>query len=206
MKFTNRFIKLFPFILFIGFVAVSCSTKPHININYRLEAKSDALEGTNVFLSFKDGRPDKTIFSDNAQKEFRQFSGKFPFFLAWENQEIFQVGAFDLPGLFKAAFSKRLENLGINVTSEQRKEEPVIEINLKSFFLDLTDGKWVLQISYDTYLIKDEQILARQTTSGSAERFKMFGTRGADKVLSELFTDVINEPDIIRLFQHETLK
>lgn len=205
MKRINQYFKWVPLILFLGIAVASCSTKPYININYHLLSTSDALEGTSVFLTFKDTRTDKTTFSDKARKEFKQFTGEFSLSLTRENDDIVDLGTFDLPGLFKEAFSKRMENLGIKVTSQQGKEEPVIEISLKTFFLDLEGGKWVTRISYEMHIIKDEKTLARQTTSGSAERTKLFGNRSADKVLGELFTDMINEPDIIRLFQQVTL-
>jgi uncharacterized lipoprotein YajG len=205
MKRINQYFKWVPLILFLGIAVASCSTKPYIHVNYRAPSKLDTLEGTSVFLTFRDIRTDKTTFSDTARKEFKQFTGKFSLSLTRENEDIVDLGTFDLPGLFKEAFSKRLENLGIQVASEQGKEEFAVEISLKSFILDLEDGKWVTRISYETHITKGKKTYARQTASGSAERTKLFGNRSADKVLGELFTDMINEPDIVRLFQQVTL-
>jgi hypothetical protein len=201
MELTSRFKKLLPFIICIGIAVISCSPKPYIHIDYHLLSTSQSLEGSSVFLTFKDNRTDQTTFSDTAQKEFKQFTGKFSLTLTREDKDTVDLGTFDLPGLFKAAFSKRLENLGIKVTPEQGQEEPVIEIVLKSFFLDLKGGKWLASINYEARLIKNGKKLAWQNTSGSAERTKLFGTRHANKVLGELFTDMINEPDIVKLLQ-----
>ncbi|MFC1488904.1 hypothetical protein ACFL6B_03550 [Thermodesulfobacteriota bacterium] len=206
MKQINQYFKWIPLILFLGIAVASCATKPFININYRLLSTSESLEGTSVFLTFKDIRTDKTTYSDKARKEFKQFTGKFSLSLTRENEGIVDLGTFDLPGLFKEAFSKRMENLGIKVISEQGKQVAVFEITLKSFFLDLEGGKWVTNINYEARLIKNGKILAWQNTSGNAERAKLFGTRNADKVLGELFTDMINEPDIVKLFQESALQ
>ena len=205
MKRINQYFKWVPLIILLGIVVASCATKPYININYRLLSTSESLEGSSVFLTFKDDRTDKTTFSDAARKQFKQFTGKFSLTLIRENENIVDLGNVDLPGLFKEAFSKRMENLGVKVASEQGKELPVVEIVLKSFFLDLAGGKWITNINYEARLIKNNKILAWQNTSGSAERTKLFGTRNADKVLGELFTDMINEPDIVKLLRESAL-
>jgi hypothetical protein len=115
------------------------------------------------------------------------------------------VGAFDLPSLFKTAFSRRLENMGIEVLTEPEKTEPVIEIDLQNFLLDLVDRKWVAEISYEVRLIKDNKLLARETISGNAERLKMLSQSDAEKVLGEIFTDVVNKVDFRKLFQQADL-
>ena len=205
MKRINQYFKWLPVIFFLGIVFASCAAKPYININYRILPTSESLSGTSVFLTFKDDRPDKTTFSAATRKQFKQFTGQFFLSLIRENEDIVDIGNVDLPGLFMEAFKKRLENIGIKVIPELKEQEPVIEIALKSFFLDLSGGKWLTSINYEARLIKNGKKLAWQNTSGSAERAKMFGTSNADKVLGELFTDMINEPDIAKLFQESAL-
>jgi len=89
--------------------------------------------------------------------------------------------------------------------SYTEKTEPVIEIDLKKFFLDLVDRKWVAEISYEARLIKNNKLLATETISGNAERFKMFPQSDAEKVLGEIFTDVVNKLDFGKLFQQAEL-
>ncbi len=115
------------------------------------------------------------------------------------------VGAFDLPSLFEAAFSRRLENMGIEILTEQKETEPVIEIDLQNFLLDLADRKWVAEISYEARFIKENRLLARETISGSAKRYKLLSQGDVEKVLGEIFTDLVNNLDFRKLFQQAEL-
>jgi len=47
--------------------------------------------------------------------------------------------------------------MGIEVLTEPEKTEPVIEIDLQNFLLDLVDRKWVAEISYEVRLIRNNQ-------------------------------------------------
>ena len=203
-KITHDFLR-FSLVMLIGIWVVACATKSYINVNYRLPLSSHDLKGKKIFLELKDIRPVKTIFSEKAKTKFKNFTGLFLFSLPNRGKKNFVVGAFDLPSLFKTAFSRRLENMGIEVLTEPEKTEPVIEIDLKKFFLDLVDRKWVAEISYEVRLIKDNKLLARETISGNAERLKMLSQSDAEKVLGEIFTDVVNKVDFRKLFQQTDL-
>ena len=203
-KITHDFLR-FSLVMLIGIWVVTCATKSYININYRLPLSSHDLKGMKIFLELKDIRPVKTIFSERAKTKFKNFTGLFLFSLPNRGKKNFVVGAFDLPSLFKTAFSRRLENMEIEVLTKPEKTEPVIEIDLKKFFLDLVDRKWVAEISYEVRLIKDNKLLARETISGNAERLKMLSQSDAEKVLGEIFTDVVNKVDFRKLLQQADL-
>ena len=205
MKKTIHNFLLFSLFMFIGVLVVACATKSYINVNYRPPLSSYDFKGKKIFLELKDIRSVKTIFGEKAKTKFKNFTGLFLFSLPKGGKKNFVVGAFDLPSLFKTAFSRRLENMGIKVLTEPEKTEPVIEIDLKKFFLDLVDRKWVAEISYEARLIKDNKLLARETISGNAERFKMLSQSDAEKVLGEIFTDVVNKLDFGKLFQQAEL-
>ena len=111
------------------------------------------------------------------------------------------VGAFDLPLLFKEAFSRRLKNMVIEDLAEPKKPDPVIEVVLQNFLLDLVDRKWVAEINYEARLVIDNKLLATETISGNAERFKVISQVDAEKVLGEIFTTVVNRLDFRKLFQ-----
>lgn len=203
-KITHDFLRL-SLVMLVGIWVVACATKSYINVNYRLPLSSHDLKGKKIFLELKDIRPVKTIFSEKAKTKFKNFTGLFLFSLPNSGKKNFVVGAFDLPSLFKTAFSRRLENMGIEVLTEPEKTEPVIEIDLQNFLLDLVDRKWVAEISYEVRLIKDNKLLARETISGNAERLKMLSQSDAEKVLGEIFTDVVNKVDFRKLFQQTDL-
>ncbi|RLC26662.1 MAG: hypothetical protein DRH56_04170 [Deltaproteobacteria bacterium] len=199
-----NFLLLFP-ILFIVVMVLACATKSYINVNYHLPLSSYDLKGKKIFLEIKDMRSVKAIFSEKAKPKFKNFTGLFLFSLSYREKKDYVVGAFNLPSLFETAFSRRLENLGIKILTEPEKSEPVIEIDLKKFFLDLVDRKWVAQISYETRLIKDNKLLARETISSDAERYKLLSQGDVEKVLGKIFTSLVNKLDFYKLFQQAEL-
>ena len=206
MKKLNHDFLLFSVIMLIGVLVVACATTSYINVNYRLPLSSYDLKNKKVFLEIKDMRFVKTIFGEKAKPKFKNFTGLFLFSLSEGEKKNVMIGAFDLPSLFKMAFSRRLENLEIVMLKEPEITEPVIEINLENFFLDLVDRKWVAEISYQVRLIKDNKLLATETITGNAERFRMLSHSDAEKVLGEIFTDVVNKLDFRKLFQKAELQ
>jgi uncharacterized lipoprotein YajG len=188
MKKTIHNVLLFSLVMLIGVLGAACATKSYINVNYRLPLSSYDLKGKKVFLEIKDMRSDKAVFGEKAKTKFKDFTGLFI-----------------LPSLFEAAFSRRLENMGIEILTEQKETEPVIEIDLQNFLLDLADRKWVAEISYEARFIKENRLLARETISGSAKRYKLLSQGDVEKVLGEIFTDMVNNLDFRKLFQQAEL-
>jgi len=188
--------------MIIGMFVCACTKPSHVKINYQLPSKLDELKGQKISFDLKDKRTDKTIFSENAKKKLKNLTGLFSLSLIQKSeQDGSLVGIFDLPSLFREAFKRRLENMGIEVLLLQDKKEPTIKIFIKDFFLDLVDRKWVVRIKYETNLIKDGKILARQIISGEAERVRLIGSGDAEKVLGEIFTDMVNKLDLPKLFR-----
>jgi hypothetical protein len=60
-------------------------------------------------------------------------------------------------------------------------------------------------MGFEARLMKEGELLASQTISGQAERLKVLGRRDADKVMGEIFSDVVNRLDVPRLFQQAGL-
>ena len=205
MKKTIHTVLLFSLALLIGSLVTSCGTKSYINVSYRLPLSSVDLKGKRVFLEIKDVRSHQAVFSETAKTKFKNFTGLFLLSLSENEKNDYVAGAFDLPSLFETAFSKRLEHMGIEILTEQKETEPVIEIDLKKFLLDLADRKWIAQISYEVRLMKENRILARETISANAKRYKWRSQGDVEKVLGEIFTDLINNLDFIKLFQRAAL-
>lgn len=199
MKKSKQNLVLFFHILLILMFFSACATKSYLNVNYRLPVPSDSLKGETLFIKFTDGRADKSIFGKNAKTEFNNFTGIFSFSVDMGKKKSFVVGAFDLPSLFQEAFSKRLENVGIEVLTDQEKAESIFEIVLQEVVLDLVDRKWVAEISYEARLIKDDILMAKESINGKAERTKVFRQKDAERVLSDIFTAVINKLDVHKL-------
>ncbi|MGD9082960.1 MAG: hypothetical protein PVH55_08030 [Desulfobacterales bacterium] len=205
MKKISHDVLMFSLVMLIGALVLACATKSYINVNYRLPLSSCDLKGEKVFLKIKDMRSKKAVFGEKAKTKFKNFTGLFLFSLYKKGENNYVVGAFDLPSLFETAFSKRIENMGIEVLTEQKETEPVLEINLKNFLLDLADRKWIAQISYEARLIKENRLLARETIRASAKRYKWLSQGDVEKVLEEIFTDLINSLDLHKMFQQAEL-
>lgn len=203
MQRTTQLMLLLVYIWVIGAVVGACASKSYIDVNYRLPVASDDLKGKRVFLECRDIRSDKTIFGQNAQAEFKHFTGLFSLSVN-QGKKPFVAGAFDLPSLFKEAFKRRLENSGLDVLTLQEKTIPVLEIVIKEFRLDLVDRKWVTGISYEARLLKGDLLLVTKTISGDAERLKVIGQRDAEKVLGEMFTEIVNQLDFHKLLEQAT--
>jgi uncharacterized lipoprotein YajG len=201
MKQINQKLKFVCLILFSGAVLASCATTSYLNVTYQPPPKCHDLDGREVFLDFKDLRADKTILRGTAQKKLKNFTGIFSLTLAAPGEKGDVVGAFDLPSLFQEAFQRSLQNMGAELLPEPKNNEPVLDIVLKEFILDVEDRKWMASIRYETGLIKNDQLLASQNISGSAERFDLLGRRDVDKLLGEIFTDIVNKMDIPKLFE-----
>ncbi|MBT8342233.1 MAG: hypothetical protein HKP58_13255, partial [Desulfatitalea sp.] len=160
-----------------------------------------ALDGLRARVQVKDLRDDKKIFGPTAANDFKQFNDRYH--LAWTeaDKERLSVGETDLQGLFQEAFEKRLELLGVEIAPYTDDDAPQFQILLNTMKIDLKERKWMVQASYEANLSMDNQLVARQIISGSAERVKIVGRKGADTTLSEIFTDVINKLDIVKLFR-----
>jgi ABC-type uncharacterized transport system auxiliary subunit len=91
--------------------------------------------------------------------------------------------------------------MGIQVAAARAAADYELEISLQEFKLDLVKRKWVVKVSYAANLLKNGKPQAMETVNGSAERLKVMGKSEAEKILSELLTDMANKLDVDKLFQ-----
>lgn len=200
MKPVQRFFTLSAMLaLSLGMLS-ACASSPYISIDYRLPAVSQKLAHRTVFLEYKDERTPKAFLSPSAQAQFKNFSGIFSLILT-EPQSEHLVGGFEAGPLFKEAVKRRLSALGIEAASAAAPRQGVMEIALKEFFLNLEARRWKARIEFVASLTAPDGRTASQTVSGEAERFKSLGHREAEEVLSDIFTDAVNQINIVELFQ-----
>jgi hypothetical protein len=197
----RRFIGM----LFVLIAVTSCTTIPELKVTYQLPMRSEALKGKKVFVGFEDARKSKDLIGKGAQAHYKNFSGNITLFFTRGDDEGFKIGVYYVPALFKEVFKERLEHLGAEVVSEKKESEVEMIIVLKDLLLDLVGRDWVVRMDYEARLTKQEKMLASQTISGQAERLKVLGRRDADKVMGEIFSDVVNRLDVPRLFQQAGL-
>ncbi|MCP3955716.1 MAG: hypothetical protein GY697_26400, partial [Desulfobacterales bacterium] len=104
--------------------------------------------------------------------------------------------------LFKEALKQRLETEGVTVLAQATAAQPSVEIQIKEFVLDREGKNWKATLAYKAITSKAGRVLTNQTVSGDAERLKIMGTRDAEKLLGEIFSDMVNRLDPAKLFNH----
>jgi len=182
-----------------------CASTSYIEVTYQLPSPAQTVGPQTVFLQVVDQRTTPTIAGPNAQKELAYFTGLFSLYVAREGQKADLVGAFDLAQLFKETLKRRLESEGITVLDKQAADQPTLEIQLQKFVLDREGKNWKADLVYKAVTSKADRVLTNQNVSGSAERLKIVGTRDAEKLLGEIFSDVVNKLDPEKLFNHPDL-
>jgi hypothetical protein len=201
MKPAYQGIKIILLIGFIGILTSFCASKNVLKINYQLPPESVTLKGAKVSLIFKDMRESHDILSRSARMALKDFSGNFALNVEQANKYEKLLGAFSLNSMLREIFKQRLKNAGIGVGGEDVLADPIFEVVLKQFKLDLVDHKWVVNMSYQVDVIKAQRVVAGETISGSAERMRVIGRKDAEMVIGELVTDVVNKLNLVELLQ-----
>jgi hypothetical protein len=204
LKIVNVCLKM-TILLLVAALCFSCAKKSYIDVDYRLPTTVDTLTGRTVFLETRDLRSDTEIFNDRAKDKFEHFTGLFALSLAMPDDQQKVLGAYSLPMLFETAFKHRLQKLGVEATGEPSPEIPTFQIRINQFRINLVGQKWLADVSYEASLTQDTQLIAREVVTGSAERLKVMGSGGAEKVIGEIFTEMINRLNIERLFAQAKL-
>ncbi len=198
-KSVSGFLYLFLLCAAIITITAGCAGRAYLMVDYTVPPASRQLQNLSVRVDIKDIRQEKRVLSPSAKYHFQGFQGRYS--LAWVTPDNGRIlaGEHDLQNLFRAAFSKRLQQLGVGVT--EKNQTPIFTVVLKEFKIDLQDRKWLAKVSYETNLTRDGSLIARETATGNAERIRIIGRKGADVVLSEIFTDIVNRVNIVHLFQ-----
>jgi hypothetical protein len=121
--------------------------------------------------------------------------------VAQKNQKDTLVGAFSLDSMVREIFYQRLKNAGVQVVTEEDLGVPMVEIVLKEFKLDLVNRKWVITMSYQANLIKENRVVGGETITGSAERLRVISGKNAELIIGELVSDVVNRLNLNEFLQ-----
>jgi hypothetical protein len=188
-------------VLMLFFLCAACASIPYISVNYRIPAATSAIKGQTVALVTVDERKNKEIIGPGARKDYRNYGGDISYSLTKSGGSTFKIGVFEPPVLLGEAMKAKLKNDGVLVLSDPKESDVLLELGLKEFALDLVKREWQFQMSYEARLIREGRTLSRQEIAGQAERGKILQRREADRVVEELFTDLVNRFDLERLFQ-----
>lgn len=184
---------------------LACAKKTIINVDYRLPEAAKTLAGKAVFIESHDLRGDTEIFNPRAQEEFDAFQGLFSLSTVTPEGQFAVVGNYPLPQLFEAAMKARLVRMGIAVAAEPSAATALFRIDIQRFRIERVGQKWMADIGYEVSLTRDLRQIARERVAGSAERLQVMGSAGAEKVIGEIFSEMINRLDIERLFAQANL-
>ena len=186
-------------------LTAACSSKPFLIVNYQLPPSSDSLETIRTSLNILDLRERKTFLSENAQKSLKEFNETYSLVVLQSDGSGNLLGIYDIHKLMSEIFRQRLENLGMQVSPAAGGSTNTLEIKLKQFELDLAGHKWIVTMNYQASLLTDGRFVATESVNGSAERLKLTGKSDAEKILSELITDMVNKLDVPTIFQRAGL-
>ena len=197
----NPRIRTISIILAFGVLSSFCASKNLLTVNYQLPRESVELKDNLVALTVKDIREDTRIVTPSAKKALKNFTGDFVLIVAKENKDDKLAGAFSFSSMMREIFRRRLENAGVRVVSKEDIGSPVVEIVLKSFKLDLANRKWIIEMSYQANLIKQNRVVAGEKITGSAERLRVVSGKYAEIIIGELVTDVANRLNLNEFLQ-----
>ena len=191
--------------LCLAFFAGACASKPFLKVQYQLPSPSSTLEGKQVAVNVSDMRVKDTLVTETARKSLKDFKGTFSLVVMRDDGSGNLRGAYDLVSLFSEVFQQRLNNEGIQATTGADSTLPELKIEITEFQIDFVDRKWIVGMNYQANLLDNGILLSKESVSGQAERLKVMGKKGAEKVLSELLTDVVNKLNLVGLFQQARL-
>ena len=201
MRVSTRSMWAAALLVMIVLAGACTSEKPFLIVHYQLPSSSQALEGQKVSLAVDDIRTNKAFLSQSAKKSLLAFNDTYSLVVQKKDGSGNLVGVYNLNALVSEIFRQRLANMGMQVTPSAESADQELEIKLQEFSLDLANRKWVVSMKYQADLIKNGNVRAMETVTGSAERLKLMAKNDAEKVLGELLTDMANKLDLLRLFQ-----
>ena len=180
---------------------VSCASIDNLKVIYQLPQSSTRFSGNEVYFTLQDARSSRSVLGMGARKELKNFPGNVIYSIAKYRQPGFRLGPYDVTGMARDGFKRRLENMGFRVLPFSESGKPQLTVVLQEFSLDYVGDKWVARMKYEARLLEDGKLLATQSISAEAERYKVVTKKGADKAVGEVFTDAVNRLNVRRLFE-----
>jgi hypothetical protein len=180
---------------------IACATFHDLEVRYRLPPPSSALEGTGIALTVEDDRGAASVLGPGAVPEFKNFPGDIAFSISDSGGGTVAQGHYRVMEMVQEAFRRRLGAAGVSVVAPGTAGGLELVVVLRELTLDLAGGRWVARMDFQARLRKAGTLLATQEISGEAERHRFIGRGQADRAVSEIFTDVVNQLDLQDLFK-----
>ena len=200
LLFAKNIAKYLPMFVLILFTLSACASRPYIKVNYQLPDKMpDKQAVTKIQLRVVDHRNNPDPLSITAREKLKDFHESYMLIMAPKGEDSPVEGIYDLKTLFEKVFRKRLDQMGIQVVDSTSLQIPKLEVAVTLFQLDLRDYKWYFKMGYEARLVKNGNVLVKQTVSGQAERVDVPGMDDSGTTVSEVYADLINQLDIAAL-------
>jgi hypothetical protein len=200
LPFVKNAMKYLLMVVLILFTLSACASRSYMKVNYQLPDNiPDRPAITEIQLSVVDQRNNPNPLSITAREKLKNFRENYMLILAPKGQDTPVAGIYDLRSLFETVFLKRLDQMGIRVVDSTSLDIPKLEVVVTLFQLDLLDYKWYFRMGYVARLIKDGNVLIKQTISGESERVDVPGMDDSGTTVSEVYADLINQLDIAAL-------
>ena len=186
-------------------VISGCAGRAYLIVDYTVKPRSQQLDGQIVRLQVEDLRKTKAVLEPRASRAFPDFQNRYS--LAWvmPNRQRILAGEHELAALFEQTFIKRLERMGAKVVHEKDPSIPVFSVSMNTVRVKLIGVRWYATVSCSAGLLINDQRVAGETVTGNAERVRIVGRKGADVVLGNIFTDVVNRIDVVKIFRQANL-
>ena len=200
LPFVKNAMKYLLMVVLILFTLSACTSRSYMKVNYQLPDNiPDRPAITEIQLSVVDQRNNPNPLSITAREKLKNFRENYMLILAPKGQDTPVAGIYDLRSLFETVFLKRLNQMGIRVVDSTSLDIPKLEVAVTLFQLDLLEYKWYFRMGYVARLIKDGNVLVKQTISGESERVDVPGMDDSGTTVSEVYADLINQLDIAAL-------
>jgi hypothetical protein len=184
---------------------LACAGRSYLIVDYAVPPATDALKGQTVRIAMVDDRGETAVLTPQAAARFTDFADRYS--LAWvmPDKERILAGEHDLLTAMAETLKKRLTQMGAIVSLRSHPEIPVLTVSLTRMTVDLQGRKWIVDLSFEAVLGKASGAQARETVRGNAERVRVIGRKGADMVLSDIFSDATNRLDLVKMFKQAQL-
>jgi uncharacterized lipoprotein YajG len=157
-----------------------------------------ALKGYTVFLVVNDRRPIQDLVGPTA-RGLNLFSELLNdrFDLQIKIPDGSEVIMTNLPTAVavREAVSRRLTARGAVVTAQRPAAQLTVEVDIRAFNLDVAGGDLAGTVNLVARVYRDASGVTSSDTLVTANRMKLLGGMGGDRVLSEALTQAINDLD-----------
>jgi hypothetical protein len=175
----------------------ACLGAKSMRVVYTIEPAA-ALKSYTVLLLVNDRRAIQDLVGPAARDQglFQELKGD-RFDLKIKIPDGSEVTMTNLPTAVavREAVSRRLTARGIVVTAQRAAAQLTAEVDIRALNIELADGDFVATVKLSAKVYRDASAVTSSDTNVIANRLRLPGGLGGDKVLSEALTQAVNDLD-----------